>query len=53
MSGDSIIVLETMEQPRIDAVRARMQKGINDLKDQTSIDQNRFEQELIYYIEKL
>jgi len=51
--ANAIIVLETMEQPRIDAVRARMQKGINDLKEQTSIDQNRFEQELIYYIEKL
>ena len=36
---------------RIENVKARLQKAIDDLKVDT--DQNRFEQELIYYLEKL
>lgn len=40
-----------MDAERIEHVRERLEKGISDLKEK--IDQNRFEQELIYYIEKL
>jgi uncharacterized protein (TIGR00255 family) len=40
----------TMDPDRIDGVRARLEKGISDLKDK--VDENRFEQELVYYIEK-
>ena len=40
-----------MDAERIEHVRERLEKGIFDLKEK--IDQNRFEQELIYYIEKL
>jgi uncharacterized protein (TIGR00255 family) len=36
---------------RIENVKIRLQKAIDDLKVET--DQNRFEQELIYYLEKL
>lgn len=39
-----------MDPERIEAVRERLNKGIEELKE--NIDQNRFEQELIYYIEK-
>lgn len=39
------------EQLRIDTIRERMRKGFED--NNTNIDENRFEQELIYYIEKL
>ena len=39
-----------MDSDRIDGVRNRLKKGINDLKEQ--VDENRFEQELVYYIEK-
>ena len=45
--------LEKYEQARIESVRARLHKSVNELKDQLNIDTNRFEQELIYYIEKL
>ena len=45
--------LENFEQARIESVRARLHKSVNELKDQLNIDTNRFEQELIYYIEKL
>lgn len=39
-----------IDPDRIEGVRERLQKAISDLKE--NIDQNRFEQELIYYIEK-
>ena len=39
------------EKDRLQAVRDRILKSLNDLKQE--IDQNRFEQELIYYLEKL
>ena len=51
--ANGIPVLESFEQARIDAVRNRLQKGLADIKELNVIDKNRFEQELIYYIEKL
>ena len=39
-----------MDPDRIDGVRARLEKGIADIKEK--VDENRFEQELVYYIEK-
>jgi uncharacterized protein (TIGR00255 family) len=41
----------SFDAARIENVKARLQKAIDDLKVET--DQNRFEQELIYYLEKL
>ena len=40
----------TMDPDRIDGVRERLNKGIADIKEK--VDENRFEQELVYYIEK-
>ena len=40
-----------LDEKRIPSVRERLQKGVDEFKEK--IDQNRFEQELIYYIEKL
>ena len=39
-----------IDPERIAAVRERLQKGISELKEK--VDENRFEQELVYYIEK-
>ena len=39
-----------MDPGRIDTIRERLEKAVVDLK--TEVDQNRFEQELIYYLEK-
>ena len=39
-----------IDPERIEAVRERLRKGIEELKE--SVDENRFEQELVYYIEK-
>lgn len=39
-----------MDPERIQGVKERLRKAINDLKEQ--VDENRFEQELVYYLEK-
>lgn len=39
-----------MDPDRVEAVRERLRKGVAELKEQ--VDENRFEQELVYYIEK-
>ena len=39
-----------MDPDRIDGVRERLAKGVADIKEK--VDENRFEQELVYYIEK-
>lgn len=39
-----------MDPDRIEGVRERLTKGVADLKEK--VDENRFEQELVYYIEK-
>ncbi len=40
-----------LDEGRLLAVRERLQKAINELK--VTVDENRFEQEMIYYLEKL
>lgn len=43
--------VKALDADRIENVKTRLQKAINDL--QVDADENRFEQELIYYLEKL
>ncbi|MFT4031805.1 MAG: YicC/YloC family endoribonuclease [Siphonobacter sp.] len=40
------------DENRIPAVRERLLKSVTDLLGQDGFDQNRFEQELVYYVEK-
>ncbi len=41
------------EKPRIDRIRERIEKNLEELIGKQNVDQNRLEQELIFYIEKL
>lgn len=41
------------EENRIGQIRERLQKNLKDIMDDTRIDTNRFEQELLYYLDKL
>lgn len=43
--------INSLDKDRIEQVRVRLKKAITDLEVET--DENRFEQELIYYLEKL
>ncbi|MES2140493.1 MAG: YicC/YloC family endoribonuclease [Bacteroidota bacterium] len=42
-----------MDESRVENVRTRIKNNIAEFVEKEKIDQNRFEQELIYYIEKL
>jgi len=46
-----LVEIEKLDQERLEHVRTRLRKAIDELK--VTIDENRFEQELIYYLEKL
>jgi uncharacterized protein (TIGR00255 family) len=45
--------VEPFEKERIEQIRERIEKNLEELEMKESVDENRFEQELIYYIEKL
>ncbi len=42
-----------MDAPRVENIRTRIKNNLAEAIEKEKIDQNRFEQELIYYIEKL
>ena len=50
---DSLDKIIDFEGERIDKIRERIQNGLEEFMPVESIDKNRFEQELIYYIEKI
>lgn len=45
--------VEPHESGRIEKIKERLKDGLQFLGDKNNIDENRFEQELIYYLEKL
>jgi uncharacterized protein (TIGR00255 family) len=45
--------IEALEGQRMVTIRERLTKDLADLKERIKVDENRFEQELIYYIERL
>ena len=44
--------LEGPEKLRVEKIKTRIRENLEDIIDKSKIDENRFEQELIYYIEK-
>lgn len=50
---EKLAQLSKYEEERIINVRQRLQSGLNEIMEADKVDNNRFEQELIYYIEKL
>jgi len=47
---DEVVIFE---EERIENIRGKLRKALTDMELNESIDENRFEQELIYYLEKL
>jgi len=45
--------VEGYEPSRIEAIKARLNQSLNDLKVGHGVDQDRYEQELIFYLERL
>jgi len=50
---DLLNQIEPFEKQRIETIKTRIQDGLNEIAASAGMDKNRFEQELIYYIEKL
>lgn len=46
-------LVEPFEKERIVTLKQRIKKNLNELLEENKIDNNRFEQELLYYLEKL
>lgn len=47
-----IITVEKEETPRRDSIKGKLLQSLMENKEDISVDQNRFEQEIIYYLEK-
>jgi len=47
------VMIEPFEPHRLDSVKARLSENLESLKLAGGVDKNRFEQELIFYLEKL
>ena len=45
--------VESADKSRADNIRARVQKNMDDIRDKVQVDENRFEQELIHYLERM
>jgi uncharacterized protein (TIGR00255 family) len=50
---DLVTSIEPFEKGRIEVVKTRIANNLAEFVPQANIDQNRFEQELIFYVEKL
>lgn len=48
-----LIEIKAFEDERIISIREKIQSNISEVFDTDKLDQNRFEQELIYYLEKI
>jgi len=47
-----LVQVEPFEQERIDTIKTRIKKNIDEIVSKEGFDQNRFEQELIFYMER-
>ena len=46
-----LVQVEALDTERLAAIRSRMERAVEEIRDR--VDENRFEQELIFYLEKL
>lgn len=45
--------VEENDESRSENIRSRIQKNLDEIRDRVQVDENRFEQELIFYMERL
>lgn len=50
---EGLEVVKSRDPERVVNIRARLDQAISELREKTQVDENRFEQELIFYVEKL
>ena len=51
--ADGLATVDLADKDRENHIRTKIQKGIDEIRDKVKVDENRFEQELIFYIERL
>lgn len=51
--GDGLKTVEENDDSRSENIRTRIQKNLDEIRDRVQVDENRFEQELIFYMERL
>jgi len=51
--GSKLILIEEIAPKRIEKIRTRIGSAIDEIKERVNINEDRFEQELIFYTEKL
>jgi uncharacterized protein (TIGR00255 family) len=51
--SDGLSQLEPFETARIERIKARLRNSLNEFLGKEKIDENRFEQEVIFYLEKI
>lgn len=51
--GNNLTQIAELDRPRVDKIKDRIRNNLESVLSAESIDQNRYEQELIYYIEKI
>jgi len=51
--ANGIPKVEPFEEERIERLKERLNRNLNEFKQSDAVDHNRFEQEMIYYLEKL
>lgn len=45
--------VKTMDTERLNTIRGRLDKAIEEIKSKNQVDRNRFEQEVLFYLEKM
>ena len=48
-----LLDVEAAEENRATNIRSRLKKNLDEIREKVQVDENRFEQELIYYLEKM
>jgi len=51
--ANGLNVVAKLDPMRVESVKSRIVQSLTEISDKIQVDQNRFEQELIYYIERL
>lgn len=51
--GDGLKTVDEADANRSENIRSKIQKSLDEIRDKVKVDENRFEQELIFYLERL
>ena len=51
--ADGLTTIEASDQKRDESIRLRLSKSLDEIRDKVKVDENRLEQELIYYLERI